>query len=210
MKRWIILSLQMTLKCRLLGVVSRVWVSWMSSLLAPELNIKRLHAQPENVSLCQHYISSTKPHWLIIPWDRTWIWQLVKAAFSDFCLPGCDISKRNEVEKSSSFESSWLLIPTVVRSHGQDRKLLLNLRRPFMLLMRSDQGGWWGGAWLYVCLDGQCPRVLVCFCSLLSIPQLKKVGRQTQTRARGLCALALLWGLVQSLLTLVIITLSWG
>lgn len=20
-------------------------------------------------SLCQHYISSTKPHWLIIPWD---------------------------------------------------------------------------------------------------------------------------------------------
>lgn len=38
----------------------------------------------------------------------------MKAAFSNFCLPGCDISQRNEVEKSPSFESAQLLIPTVV------------------------------------------------------------------------------------------------
>lgn len=38
----------------------------------------------------------------------------MKTAFSDFCLPGCDISQRNEVEKSFSLKSSRPRIPTAV------------------------------------------------------------------------------------------------
>lgn len=116
MKRWISSSLQMTLECGCVGGVTGMGFLAFQDVIPSSPRAKYQEATCSTLK-CQplptlHQLH--KPHWLTIPWDRTWIWQLVKAAFSDFCLPGCDISQRNEVEKSSSFQSSGLFIPTAV------------------------------------------------------------------------------------------------
>lgn len=68
----------------------------------------------------------------------------MKAAFSNFSLPGCDISQRNEVEKSSSsFESFQPLIPTAVLM-ARDRRFLLPFEESLLaedvFFLISDQG----------------------------------------------------------------------
>lgn len=126
------------------------------------------------------------------------LWKLL---FPISVFPGCDISQRNEVEKSSSFESPWLLVPTVV------------------LMARIESCFWtWGGPLHSLWLGRVMVKCLVVFLMLVSMgssvflrllfmPRLKKIDK---LRLKSMVSVSVGFAvvLVQSSLTSVTVTLS--